>query len=208
MDLGVFDHAPPAHLAFGGLELGFDQRGDATARLQVPGGLGEHQGKGDERNVHGHQVHRLREFKGVPGVGPFDHGNPRVPPQAVVHLSVAHIHRVDPLCAPLQQAVGEPAGGRAHVQGGQSGHVEMKLIEGVGQFDAATADEGQASLHLKFHALGKSGARLQDAARRGVDHPLHDQRLGLFAGLGLAPFDQQPVGPDFFRGCCQKVYSV
>jgi len=42
--------------------------------------------------------------------------------------------------AGLEQAIGEPAGGGAEVDGDEAGDIEMKVVQGVFQFKAAATD--------------------------------------------------------------------
>jgi hypothetical protein len=75
----------------------------------------------------------------------------------------------------------------------------------VGQFDTAPTDKGQTALNLKLNVFRECGAGFKNSACRGVDLALHNQGLGLFAGVGQATIKDETVGPDFSWTCCQKV---
>lgn len=127
--------------------------------------------------------------KGWRGVGLLQHGDPRVLPQTVVQLAVAHVNRVHAQGTPLEETIGEPAGGSTDVQRDFLCNFQIETVESMGKFDAAAAYERQLFLDLEFHVIGECGTGFQDAARWGVDHPFHDQGLGLLPGFGQAPFD-------------------
>ena len=55
-------------------------------------------------------------------------------------LALADVHGKNFRGAVLKQAIGETAGGRAEVERDQSGHVQLKMVQGVFEFVAAAAD--------------------------------------------------------------------
>ena len=109
---------------------------------------GDDQPQGYEGYVYDNQVGGAGQFVGMAGVDPLHDGDAGVLPQLVGQLAVAHVHGVDPAGAPLQQAVGEAAGGGANVQRRQPVHVQGENIQGVGQFHPAPADVGQGAAHV------------------------------------------------------------
>ena len=94
------------------------------------------------------------------GVDLFHGYNPRVLPQTVVQLTAAHIQGIDPPSALLEKAVGKAAGGSTDVQGRQPLRVYGKLLQCVGQLDAAAAHVGSLLCHGYGSIHGKGGAGL------------------------------------------------
>ena len=70
----------------------------------------------------------------------------RVLAQRPRQLAVAHIHRIDPRRAPLQQAIGEAAGRGADVRADPARRVHAERIQRGRQLQPAAADVGQALL--------------------------------------------------------------
>ena len=114
------DDAAFADLAAPGLELGLDKDDAVPARFQVRQGLRQRHGEGYEGDVGNQQIDGLGQVKGIADVDLLHAGYPRVLAQPVVQLAVSDVHGVDARRAALEQAVGEPAGGRPHVQGGDA----------------------------------------------------------------------------------------
>ncbi len=113
-------------------------------------------------------------------VRPFDHGDARVLAQAPVELAVRYVQRDDVVGAALQQAVREPARGRADVEAAAPVHGHPEGVERVRQLDAAARDERRLAvdveLDLGVHELpGLVGAA---AARAQVDVAGQHRRRG------------------------------
>ena len=61
---------------------------------------------------------------------------------------MADVQGVDAPSAPLEQAVGEAAGGGAHVQDHGAGWGELEGVQGMGQLDPAPAHVGKPAGQL------------------------------------------------------------
>ena len=77
----------------------------------------------------------------VADVGALADLDPGVGPQPLVQLAVADVDRHHPGGAPLEQAVGEPAGGRPGVERPTALGVDAEAVEGGVQLLAAAAHE-------------------------------------------------------------------
>ena len=64
-------------------------------------------------------------------VGLLHNGDAGIVAQAVVELRLADVDGVDAVCAVLEEAVGEAAGGGADVGGGETGYFEVECGECV-----------------------------------------------------------------------------
>ena len=99
----------------------------------------------------------------------------------------------------LQQAVGKPAGGGAHVGDGPAVDIQAKGVQRRRQLEASPADIGQAVCDRDLGAGRHLGARL--VHRPVVDGDLagHDEPLGVLLAVGQALLHQQQVQPFFAR---------
>ncbi len=107
-----------ADLTLADLELGLDQRQDGGVLLHKLKDSRYDDSEGNKRNVDRDEVDRLADgFKGqVANVGPFDDSNARVLSQFPSQLAIADIDGVNLARTVLEQAVGEAARGRAHIE--------------------------------------------------------------------------------------------
>ena len=104
----------------------------------------------------------------------FADDHARIVAQFPVELAVADVDRLDSRRAALQQAIGESAGGRAHVQADAPAHVDLEMIQRRGQLEPAAA---------RRRACAR---RLRRGSRSGTAWP----------GLSrLLAVDQQPARP-------------
>ncbi len=149
---------------------------------------GDDEPQGDEGYVHRDQVDRSGQLEGITGVQPFHDDDPRVLPQLVAKLAVANIHGVDLLRAPLEHAVGEPAGGRSHVQDRHPANFNAEGVQSVGQLDPSPANVRESAPDVDGGVTGQQGTGLQYTARPGKDQPLGDQGLGLLPAFGQPLF--------------------
>src|SRR5690606_6343882 len=102
--------------------------------------------------------------------------------------------RVDPRRAALEEAVGEPAGGRAEVGRDQPRRIERERVEGAGELHPSARDEGViGTAHLERCIERELLARLVDAALAGEDLARQDQRLRAGARLHQPALDEQDV---------------
>ena len=114
-----------------------------------------------------------------------------------MQLSVAHVNRKDVGRAALQEAVGEAAGGSAHVQAGLTRNRQGEMVQGAGQLEAATADVREASPHFQGYVFCQGRTGLEDPSGRGKNQSLHNEDLGLLPAIGQASFSQQDIGAFF-----------
>ena len=107
-----------ADLTLTDLELRFDQRQDGGVRLHKLKDSRYDNSEGNKRNVDRDEVDRFADgFKGqVADVGPFEDSNARVLSQFPRQLAIADIDGVNFVRAVLEEAVGETARGRAHIE--------------------------------------------------------------------------------------------
>ena len=106
------------------------------------------------------------------------------------------VDRVDAKGPPAQEAIGEPAGRRSHVEGDGPRHGHAEVVEGPGELFAAPRDEGARRRREndflagtdRRAALRRGDAREEDAARQ-------DQPLGLRARLRQAAGHHLGVKP-------------
>ena len=114
---GILYQAAPAHGAPPRLKLGLDQHNGLPLPGQQPPDMGQHQPQRNEGHIAGGKVRRfwklLRPQKADVRLLQIHH--PGVLPQRRGQLIPAHIHCIDPLCAPFQRTLGKSAGGGAHI---------------------------------------------------------------------------------------------
>jgi hypothetical protein len=176
----------------------------------------EDQGGGDEGDVHGKKrksrssaarrmtifIFVSEEFAGgeEAGVGALEEGDSGVVAKLLGDLAVAGVYGEDRLCAVLQHAVGEAAGGGSDVDAGEAGERDEPVGEGVLEFEAATADVLEVGAEeADLGGGGDGGAGLVDALLVDEDAAGEDESLGAFAGSGVALVDEELVEADFFR---------
>ncbi len=96
-------------------------------------------------------------------------------------LAVPHVDRVDAESAPAQQAVGEPAGGRADVEAHASPDVHVEGLERRDQLLAAPPDEGRRRDLLHGGVGRHEAAGFRGHAARQPHPPGENQTRGLGA---------------------------
>ena len=122
-------HDAAAHLAAPGLELRLHQHERPPARLGARERGRQHQPQRDERDVGRDQRRRDTAAPRARGGARSRRRSPspaRSAREALVQLVSADVDRDHARRAVLEQAVGEPAGGRAHVQAALPGHVDRE----------------------------------------------------------------------------------
>ena len=89
-------------------ELRFDQSHNASATPQKRGKYWKHQRERHEGDIDGDQINRFRKLACLkrPDVSPLQGDHPRILTKPRRQLSNPHIEGIDPLCALLQQAIG------------------------------------------------------------------------------------------------------
>ena len=111
-------------------------------------------------------------------------------------------HGQDFFRATLQQAVGETAGGRAEVNGGQAGDGELKMFQRVFELVPPPADEffrrGQLDLIRRPHGV----AWLARGMAVDFDLPGHDGALGFLAAVAQAAFNEDLIETRHSNAAC------
>src|SRR5690606_27269588 len=102
--------------------------------------------------------------------------------------------------ASLERAVGEAAGGGANVEHVGVVKVEAKAVEPALEFFAAAGDEALRLHERQWKIRGVFLARFIESLGPAPHEAGHDVGLGLGAGGGEAPGDEQFVEADFFGG--------
>ena len=195
---GVADDAALADATAPGLELRLDQGDEARAGGRERERRGQDRAQADEARVADDEVDRLRHLspREVARVGPLQHRDAGIVPQARVKLAITDIDRIDPPRAALAEHICEAAGGGTDIQRGQPAWVDPEMRERVIQLDAAARDPGviRAPDRERKFALDLHTGLLEPALA-GVHPARQQQRLRLGPGLGEAARDQQSVEP-------------
>ena len=90
----------------------------------------KHLGDGNERNIHGHKIGRLRNLlRAKIARIRLDLRDARILHQAPGHLLRRYVDRVNAPRAMLQQAIGEASGGRADIEADFSAHVDSEIFK-------------------------------------------------------------------------------
>ena len=115
-------------LALADLELGFDQRQDGGVLLHKWEDSRYDNFEGNKRNVDRDEIDRLSDgFKRqVADVGPFEDSNARVLPQFPSQLAIADIDGEYFARTVLDEAIGETARGRAHIEADLAGDEDLE----------------------------------------------------------------------------------
>ena len=126
----------------------------------------------------------------VAGVGLLHDDDAGVVPEFPGELPPANVHGKNFHRAVLQQTIGESAGGRAQVERGEAGDIQMKMVQSMFQFVAAAADVFFAHVQGEL-VIGFDGVtRFVDGL--GVDADLAGKNgaFGAFAAFAKAAFNQ------------------
>jgi hypothetical protein len=129
----------------------------------------------------------------MPRVGFLHDDDTGIAPEFPGELPPANVHGKNLCRAMLQQTIGEPAGGRAQVERGHSGDIQLKMAQGVFQFVAAAADvffvRVQGEPVIGFDGVTGFVAGL------GVDTDFSSKNgaFGAFAAFTEAAFNQSLV---------------
>ena len=142
-----------------------------------------------------HQLARfLQRFGGErTGVQALHAQHPGIDTQLGVQLGMAHVHTGDLGHAGLQQAVGETAGGLAHVQHIQVRHVQADMLQCSLQLEPAARNIARLGIveQLQRRILGDIVFVLGHIAPFDAVKPAHppgNEAHGLGAGCGHAAF--------------------
>jgi hypothetical protein len=124
------------------------------------------------------------------GVGPFHDSDAGILTKFPGKLAAAHVHGEDFGRAVLQEAIGEPAGGSAEVNGGQAARIELEMAQAVFELEAAPADvgfrDGKGEIVLRLDQVaGFFGGLAAEEDLAG-----QDGAAGLFAGGTKGALDE------------------
>ena len=169
------------------------------------------QGRGDEGNIHD-EKRKLRTGTGCgtgegagreeARIGAFHQANAGIVAQLHGDLAESGVDGGHVGRAALQQAIGESSRRRAHIEARAPAHIDVPMIEGAGQLDAAPADERQVLSQqpdggIRAHRYARLVDLLlidEDAASKdertrplaaGCEPALHEENIdACFAGGG------------------------
>ena len=124
------------------------------------------------------------------GVGFLHDDDARVLAEFPSELTLADVHGEDFGGAMLEETISETASGSAEVDGGQAGDIDLKVAEGVFEFEAAATDEfvlaDEGKLVVGFDGVaGFTGELAID-----VDLAGEDGALGFLAAVTEAALDE------------------
>ena len=202
MDGGVADHPLPREAsARPASNWGLTRiTTGAPGRGHLADQHGDGPGHRDEREIGGDQVDRATP-DGVQGdvadVQPLEAGHPGVGSQPLVELAPAHVDGDDRGGAGLEQAVGEPAGGGAGIEGPQAGRRRWRTGPGrrASFSPPRLTNRGRrpASSMGSSAATRRAGLSATDPDTSTAPRSISADGLG--AALDQAPLDQSPVEP-------------
>ncbi len=199
MDGGIGDDTGAAvGLGLAGLELGFDEGDDAAAGPDQGGERGKDLPQGDERaigdgEVEGQLVRGEVGGGQLPGIGPFEDGDAWVLAEFPGELAMADIDGMNGVGAVLEEAVGEPAGTGAEIEGAETGYRDGEVEEGVLEFMAAPGNEPFRGDQFQMGIGGGGIAGFAGGLPIDPDLTGEDGGLGLGACGAEATFDEALV---------------
>ncbi len=126
-------------------------------------------------------------------VAALDHGHARILAQPPVQLAVGDVERHHRLGPTLKQAVGEPAGGGAHVEAAPAGRIDREGVERVGELDPAARHERRRGPHRQLRVLGDQLPGLGRRALVDAHVPGQHRGRGTRAGVVQPALRQQGV---------------
>ncbi len=171
------------------LELGLDE----DERLPVGRGEPESGGKrcvdGNEGHVADHELRRKGERRHVTDVRALEDSDPAVPADARMKLPVADVERDHAGGAVSEEAVGEAAGRRTHVEAVSTGRVDTERSERVCELLAPTGHEARWFLN------GQLGGHIDLCAGLLVagHEPGQHERLGLAPSFHETPLHEEDI---------------
>ena len=198
MDDRVLDDAPPlVGLGLGRLKLRLDERHEVTALPYPLPGDRQDESERDERQVHDHDAVGLvgkLYVVDLPRVELLQILDARIIAQLGVKLSRADVDARHAHDATLQQAVGEAAGRRAHVESMQAFDGNLEMVERAFDFFAAAGNEARGLINGEDRVFRERLRRLiDDGIGPRADLTGEDERLGDRAGRRERKLQQQFV---------------
>lgn len=169
----VLHHAPTSTgLGPPSLELRLHQHDQVGARLTHGDQSPQHSAKRDEAQVGHDQLGRFTDEVGGGGtdIGSLDVDYARVGPEALVQLAVTDIDSDDPLGSPLEQTIGEAAGGGSGIDAHAPDDIDPKGIKrGVELLATPTNEAGPVIQDLDTVAALDEASRLVCKASVDLD---------------------------------------
>ena len=126
-------------------------------------------------------------------VGALPQRHPPIAAQAPGRLAVAHIHAIHAGSAPLQQAIGETAGGDPPIHADPPGDGNRECVQRGFQLLAAAGHIARGLLHLQIQAGQHIQSWLVQHPVAAADTTGPDQLLGLLAAARQPSFHQHQV---------------
>lgn len=183
---------------FASLKLWLNQRDDISGREQQCNYREENFAQGDKGAIDDGEVKgdkRLREMRWqeVAGVSFLHNYHTRVLAKFPGKLTPTDVDGKNGGSAVLEEAIGETAGGSADIDGAGIAHVEVKMVNGMFEFEPAATD-----ILLGCDAgdeVGGLNGIARFAGGMAVDEDLGGQNgaLGLLAGFAKAQLNQHHV---------------
>jgi len=179
------------------LKLGFDQRHHLPALSQEQKRRRQHEPERNEGDVDHRQIARLRQERrrGRPDVHTIETYHARVALKLPGQLPVADVDGVDPGRPPLKQAVGEPPGRSADIDGDQPLHRDLEPFERPRELEPPATDVRQPALDLDRRRRVDGGTGLVHALPRHLHAPAEHQSPSLLAAGGEPALDEDEVQP-------------
>src|SRR5229473_6622417 len=111
-------------------------------------------------------------------------------------LADVYVDRVDARCAALQEAVGEAAGGGAHIEANASCGIDGEIIEGAFELETSTAREFlRTAGDFDAGICGHRHASLVCGRAIYLDFASEDQSKSFLRSAGETAFDKEKVEP-------------
>src|SRR5207253_5244217 len=153
----------------------------------------------DERQIGDDEIDAFRQLEPLARVHALARDDAGVGTELPVQLALAHIDRVHPDGAALEEAVGEAAGGRPDVQRDLAARVDAELVQGRVELLATARHEPRAlrdrdRRHIRHRRRGAVGDLAVHANRAR-----EDERLRALAAGSERTLDEQLVEPDARR---------
>ena len=183
------------------LELRLDQADERAAIFQHGENGGQDLGQRNEGKIHDRESHFFADVGGhhVARIELLFDDHARVIAQFPDQLVGPDIHGVDAAGPALQQAVGETAGGRAHINADPAVGGDLEGVERAFKLQSATADVALLFFDFEGRVWQHLGAGLVDDAVAAAHFSGKDQSLGLLARVAEATGDEKRIDTVFFH---------
>src|SRR5690349_15915038 len=175
---GVGDDTAPADLAFSNFKLWLYQHHAIGRIVQTGIQRWKYQCERDERDIDRGNLESKRELIGTQfaGVQAFERNHTRVLAQTPDKLVVTHVDGPNLLRSVLQEAIGEPASGRANVDTSLVLRIDFEIAQGGFQLQTSAACVSKClSLYSNLHRRIQQMPWLVDALVAGEHLTCKDQ---------------------------------